>query len=69
VRGKSVHLVNHPNRYDGKVPELRVLALEIGEQTDEIMGELGYSAAEVDAMIAAGAVVSARQSDKVEEVA
>jgi len=69
VRGKPVHLVNHPNRYDGKVPELRVLALEIGEQTDEIMGELGYSAAEVDAMIAAGAVVSARQSDKVEEVA
>ena len=53
VRGRTVHLVNHPNRYDGAVPELRVLALEIGEHTHEIMGELGYDAAEIDRHVAA----------------
>lgn len=69
VRGRTVHLVNHPNRYDGQVPELRLLALEIGEHTGEIMSELGYSPAETDALINAGAVVWSRQADKIGEVA
>jgi crotonobetainyl-CoA:carnitine CoA-transferase CaiB-like acyl-CoA transferase len=60
VRGRTIHLVNHPNRYDGKVPELRVLALEIGEHSREILGELGYGAAEIEALIAAGRVAASR---------
>ncbi|WP_223479724.1 CaiB/BaiF CoA transferase family protein [Oricola indica] len=68
IRGRTVHLVNHPNRYDGQVPELRLLALEIGEHTGEIMSELGYSPAERDALINAGAVVWSRQADKIGEV-
>jgi len=63
VRGRTVHLINHPNRYDGQVPELRVLALEIGEHTHEIMENLGYSPSEIDGMIAAGAVASSRPRD------
>ncbi|MDQ0468627.1 CaiB/BaiF CoA transferase family protein [Labrys wisconsinensis] len=64
VRGRTIHLVNHPNRYDGKVPELRVLALEIGEHTQEILAELGYAEAEVRRLLDAGAVVASRQIDR-----
>jgi crotonobetainyl-CoA:carnitine CoA-transferase CaiB-like acyl-CoA transferase len=60
VRGRTIHLVNHPNRYDGQVPDVRVLALEIGEHTREIMGELGYSSAETEGLIEAGAVTASR---------
>ncbi len=67
VRGRTVHLVNHPNRYDGQVPDVRVLALEIGEHTAEIMGGLGYSPAETDRLIAARAVVSSRHVAQVDE--
>ncbi len=59
VRGHPMVLVNHPNRYDGEVPELRVLALEIGEHTREIMAELGYGAEDVERMVAARAVAAA----------
>jgi crotonobetainyl-CoA:carnitine CoA-transferase CaiB-like acyl-CoA transferase len=69
VRGRTVYLVNHPNRYDGQVPELRVLALEIGEHTGEIMREVGYSAAEIEALVEAGAVVWSREAHAVGEVA
>jgi crotonobetainyl-CoA:carnitine CoA-transferase CaiB-like acyl-CoA transferase len=57
VRGGRAVLVNHPNRYDGKVPELRRLAIDIGEHTREVLGELGYSAAEIEGLIEANAVV------------
>lgn len=60
VRGRTVHLVNHPNRYDGQVPELRLLALEIGEHTREIMTELGFGTDEIEAMIASGGVAASR---------
>ena len=60
VRGRTVHLVNHPNRYDGHVPELRVLALEIGEHTREILAELGYGAGEIEALIRSGGVAASR---------
>ena len=62
VRGRTVHLVNHPNRYDGEVPELRILALEIGEHTREIMGELGYGHDEVERLVASRAVAASREA-------
>ncbi|WP_431692896.1 CaiB/BaiF CoA transferase family protein [Rhizobium giardinii] len=60
VKGRTIHLVNHPNRYDGKVPDLRVLALEIGEHTREILSEHGYSSSEVEHLLSANAVVASR---------
>jgi crotonobetainyl-CoA:carnitine CoA-transferase CaiB-like acyl-CoA transferase len=57
VRSGRATLVNHPNRYDGEVPELRRLAIEIGEHTREVLDELGYSAAEIDRLIEDNAVV------------
>jgi crotonobetainyl-CoA:carnitine CoA-transferase CaiB-like acyl-CoA transferase len=58
VRSGRATLVNHPNRYDGEVPPLRRLAIEIGEHTREVLDELGYSAAEVDRLIEDNAVVA-----------
>ncbi len=66
VRGRNIRLVNHPNRYDGKVPELRVLALDIGEHTREILAEHGFDDAGIDQLIDSRAVVvnrSARQTE------
>lgn len=63
VRGRTVHLLNHPNRYDGMVPELRVLALEIGEHTREIMEELGYAPDEVERLVAGGGVAASRSAE------
>lgn len=61
VRGRTIHLVNHPNRYDGEVPALRYLALEIGEHTHEILDELGYADDEVQRLLASKAVVASRE--------
>jgi len=54
-RGRAV-LVNHPNRYDGAVPPLRHLALEIGADSREVLGELGYRAEEIERLLASGAI-------------
>jgi crotonobetainyl-CoA:carnitine CoA-transferase CaiB-like acyl-CoA transferase len=43
INGQEVVLVNHPIRYDGSVPPLKRLALRPGQDTAEVMGELGYS--------------------------
>jgi crotonobetainyl-CoA:carnitine CoA-transferase CaiB-like acyl-CoA transferase len=56
VRGGKAVLVNHPNRYDGEVPRLRRLTLEIGADSRAVLGELGYSAAEIETLLASGAV-------------
>jgi crotonobetainyl-CoA:carnitine CoA-transferase CaiB-like acyl-CoA transferase len=61
VRGRTIQLVNHPNRYDGEVPALRFLALEIGEHTHEILDELGYADGEVQRLLASKAVVASRE--------
>lgn len=60
VRGRKIHLVNHPNRYDGQVPDVRVLALEIGEHTQEILQELDYSEDEIEQLISQNAVAASR---------
>ncbi|BAB48487.1 CaiB/BaiF CoA transferase family protein [Mesorhizobium japonicum] len=63
VRGRTIQLVNHPNRYDGEVPALRYLALEIGEHTHEILDELGYAEVEIQRLLTSKAVVASREKD------
>ncbi len=54
--GKDVTMVMHPARYDGKSPEVRLVPQRLGAQTREVLGEIGYGAAEIDALLAASAV-------------
>ncbi|MCH7794299.1 MAG: CoA transferase [Proteobacteria bacterium] len=54
--GAPVTLVTHPVRYDGEVPEVRLPPQALGAQSAEILGELGYSATEIERLAAAGAI-------------
>lgn len=53
-----IRLMAHPVRYDGKVPPVRRLPPRLGEHTREVLAEAGYSAGEIDGLIAAGAAVA-----------
>ena len=59
VKGGTATLVNHPIRYDGQVPGLRHLALEIGHDTREVLRDLGYSSEAIDDLVRRGAVRAA----------
>lgn len=51
-------LVNHPLRYDGKLPALKRLPIAIGHDTREILGQLGYQANEIENLLASRVVVA-----------
>ncbi len=64
IGNSTATLVNHPIRYNGKVPEMRRLTLLPGENSREVMGELGYAPSEIDALVEAGVVIAPdRQTD------
>lgn len=54
--GETAVLVNHPIRYDGEPPEYRCMPLRAGQDTRTILAEVGYTAPEIESMVAAGAV-------------
>ncbi|MGY3394619.1 crotonobetainyl-CoA:carnitine CoA-transferase CaiB-like acyl-CoA transferase [Bradyrhizobium sp. USDA 3311] len=58
--GAQFRMVAHPARYDGRTPEVRLVPQRLGAQTREVLGEIGYGAADIDAMIAGKAVGVAR---------
>ncbi|NPC55972.1 CaiB/BaiF CoA transferase family protein [Caenimonas soli] len=62
VEGTPVTLLGHPLRYDGKAPPVVLMPQRLGSQTRDILEELGYSEAEVDGFVGAGAVHSADAS-------
>jgi len=62
VNGETATLVNHPLRYDGKVPELHTLSTTVGSHTAEILREMGISDAEVDRLFARNIVFGATQA-------
>jgi crotonobetainyl-CoA:carnitine CoA-transferase CaiB-like acyl-CoA transferase len=54
--GAPVTLLNHPVRYDGEAAEIRLPPQPLGAQSEQILQELGFSAAEIDALADAGTV-------------
>jgi crotonobetainyl-CoA:carnitine CoA-transferase CaiB-like acyl-CoA transferase len=51
-----VTLVNHPLRYDGKGAEVRLPPQPLGAQTREVLTELGFAAADIDALAREGVI-------------
>jgi crotonobetainyl-CoA:carnitine CoA-transferase CaiB-like acyl-CoA transferase len=58
--GTPITLVNHPVKYDGKSPEVRLAPQPMGAQTGEILAELGYSATDIAKLEDKGVVVRHR---------
>jgi crotonobetainyl-CoA:carnitine CoA-transferase CaiB-like acyl-CoA transferase len=63
VDGRPVVLVNHPIRYDGQVPDLRIKGYAVGEHTREILSENGYTKAQIDDLFARGVVAGPTNND------
>lgn len=51
VNGRKVVLVNHPLRYDGETPPLRIKGLQVGEHTKAILAEHGYTEAQIEDLL------------------
>lgn len=58
IDGQAAVLVNHPIRYDGKTPQRRRYPLKAGQDGQQILQDLGYSAEEIAALIEAGTVAA-----------
>lgn len=56
--GTPVTLVNHPVRYDGEVPQIRLPPQTLGAQSAEILSEIGYADNEIASLLAAGVVAA-----------
>ena len=54
--GASVTLLAHPARYDGERPAVRRPPPRLGGDSTEILAEIGYDAAEIEALCAARTV-------------
>jgi crotonobetainyl-CoA:carnitine CoA-transferase CaiB-like acyl-CoA transferase len=51
-----ITLLNHPNRFDGEVAEVRLPPQPLGAQTAEVLAELGYDSAAIRQLAADGVV-------------
>lgn len=52
----TVHVVNHPVKYDGHTPPLRLVPPTVGQHTADVLHEVGYTDADIARMRENGAV-------------
>ena len=55
-RGAPLTLVNHPVLYDGDSAAVRLPPQRLGAQTAQVLAELGYAPAEIEALARDGVV-------------
>lgn len=58
LKGGDATLVNHPLKYDGRVPEMRMPPPGLGEHSQSILSDLGFSADQIGQFTTSGAVVT-----------
>ncbi|WP_218005327.1 CaiB/BaiF CoA transferase family protein [Hydrogenophaga palleronii] len=51
AEGAPVTMLNHPLRFDGAAPPLRLVPQKLGAQTRDILAEVGYAANEINALV------------------
>ena len=51
VKGSTATLINHPLRYDGKLPEFNGIPFKTGQHSRQILAELGYGPEEIEAFV------------------
>lgn len=56
AEGAPITLLGHPLRFDGQAPPVRLVPQKLGAQTRDILGELGYGSAQIDALVQARVV-------------
>lgn len=56
VKGGTATLVNHPLRYDGGAPRMRHMALNIGQDTNDVLVEAGMSPADIERLAKGGVI-------------
>lgn len=61
--GEPVTLLKHPVRYDGALPEVRLVPQPLGAQTREILGEAGFGAREIADLEAKGVIRTAPEAE------
>lgn len=52
VNGETIKLLNHPMRYDGKLPEACAFALRPGADTRDVLQQAGFRDAEIHELLA-----------------
>jgi crotonobetainyl-CoA:carnitine CoA-transferase CaiB-like acyl-CoA transferase len=56
----KVRVLNHPVRYDGQAPQVRLYPPRLGEHTEEILEGIGFEQSDIQRMIAEGIIVSGK---------
>jgi crotonobetainyl-CoA:carnitine CoA-transferase CaiB-like acyl-CoA transferase len=54
--GQAITLINNPARFNGETLPLRLVPQPLGAQSNEILGELGYSSQEIAELAAQGVI-------------
>ena len=60
--GAPITVVNHPVRYDGAAAGVTLPPQPLGAQTAEVLGELGFGPADIQALASEGVVRLAQRS-------